>query len=47
MKTLTQRYMYVTLTLNHQQLHSDDLRYSYKPRSKSNDLSVSPIKGGI
>ena len=38
--------MYVTLTLGHQQLHSDDLSYSYEPRSKSNHLSVSPANSG-
>ena len=46
MQTLTQQYMYVTLTLGHQQLHSDDLNYSYEPRSKSNHLAVSPTNRG-
>ena len=36
----------MTLTLGHEQLHSDDLSYSYEPRSKSNHLSVSLINRG-
>ena len=45
-QNLTQRCMYVTLTLGQQQLHSDDLSCSYEPRIKSNLLPVSPINRG-